>query len=166
MIKKIALWIVYILIVGLLVFGAANRTSAKTDQGLLFGNIEEIVSGRGQASGGSDNYDENGSYEASDHDEILEEHDWVSMSGKITSVGAEALEVQTGTDGVLEIEGRTWRFAQELGYVPVEGNEVIVSGFYENGEFEVATIQDLTTDQTFTLRDAYGKPMWGGGGRN
>ena len=52
MFKKIILWTVYILIVGLLVFGAANRTSAKTDQGTLFGNVDEIVARRGQGNDG------------------------------------------------------------------------------------------------------------------
>ena len=166
MIKKMAMWSVYVLIVGLLVFGAANRTSAKTDQGLLFGNMDEIIAGRGQAAGSSGSNDENGNYAASDHEVIIEEHDWVWLSGQIARVGAEALVIQIGTEGDLEVEGRSWRFAQELGYVPVEGNDVVVSGFYENGEFEVATIQDLTADQIFTLRDEFGKPMWGGGGRN
>ena len=166
MVKKIALWAAYILIVGLLVFGAANRTSAKTDQGILFGNMDEIVSGRGQATGGTGNYDETGNFESSDHEEILEEQDWVSYSGQITSIGAEALEIQTEAAGILGIEGRPWRFAQELGYDPLEGNEVLVQGFYENGEFEVSIINDLSIDQIFRLRDEYGKPMWGGGGRN
>lgn len=163
MVKKIMLWTVYVLIVGLLVFGAANRTSAKTDQGLLIGNLEEISGGRGQGNGSSV---EVGEYESAGHEEVLEKQDWVSLSGQIIAVGSEALEIQTGTAGILEIEGRSWRFAQELGYFPGEGKEVAVQGFYENGEFEVSIIHDLTTDQIFYLRDEYGKPMWGGGGRN
>ncbi len=163
MVKKIMLWTVYVLIVGLLVFGAANRTLAKTDQGLLIGNPEEIISGRGQGNGSSVEY---GEYEAAGHEEVLEQQDWVTLSGQIIAVGSEALEIQTGSAGDLEIEGRSWRFAQELGYVPGEGNEVVVQGFYEYGEFEVSTIHDLATDQIFKLRDEYGKPMWGGGGRN
>ena len=163
MVKKIMLWTVYVLIVGLLVFGAANRTSAKTDQGLLFGNLDEIIGGRGQGNGSTEEY---GEYEAADHEEILEEQDWLTLSGQITAVGSEAIEIQTGTAGILEIEGRSWRFSQELGYIPEVGNKVEVQGFYENGEFEVSIIQDLTIDQVFQLRDEYGKPMWGGGGRN
>jgi len=142
MVKKIALWAVYVLIVGLLVFGAANRTSAKTDQGILFGNMDEIVSGRGQATGVTGNYDENGNFESSDHEEILEEQDWVSYSGQITSIGAEALEIQTGVAGILEIEGRPWRFAQELGYDPLEGNEVMVQDFMK---MESSRYLSLTT---------------------
>ena len=166
MFKKIALWTVYVLIVGLLVFGAANRTSAKTDQGVLFGNLTENTGGRGQLDGTGEEYERNSNIENADHEENLEEHTWESMSGKVIGIGAEALVIDTESAGILEIEGRTWRFAQELGYVPAEGNEVLVQGFYENGEFEVAIIQDLTDDIIFRMRDEYGKPMWGGGGRN
>jgi len=163
MVKKIMLWTVYVLIVGLLVFGAANRTSAKTDQGLLFGNLDEITSGRGQGNGSTEEYSE---YDAAGHEEILEEQNWVTLNGQIIAVGSEVLEIQTSTAGMLEIEGRSWRFAQELGYVPGEGNEVVVQGLYENGEFEVSIIHDLGSDQIYRLRDDYGKPIWGGGGRN
>ena len=163
MFKKVILWTVYVLIVGLLVFGAANRTSAKTDQGLLFGNLDEIVGGRSQGDGSSEGYGEN---EDDGHEDILEEQDWASFSGQVISVGVEVLGIQTETAGILEIEGRPLRFALELGYVPGEGNDVVVQGFYENGMFEAATIEDLTNGQVFQLRDNYGKPIWGGGGRN
>jgi hypothetical protein len=163
MIKKIAMWTVYVLIVGLLVFGAVNRTSAKTDQGILFGNFEEAPGTRGRESGGVGSVEENSRYEETDHEDSIEDSDWVSFNGQVIAVGSEALEILTVSDGILEIEGRSWRFVQELGYVPAGGNEVVVRGFYENGEFEIATIQDLTADQVFKLRDEYGKPMWGGG---
>ena len=166
MFKKVILWTVYVFIVGMLVFGAANRTSAKTGQGILFGNWDDTVAGWGQgneSAGNSAGFDEN---EADIHEEILDEQKWVSFSGQIISIETEVLVIQTRTAGILEIEGRPLRFAQELGYVPEEGNEVVVQGFYENGEFEVSMIQDLTINQEFRLRDNYGRPMWGGGGRN
>ena len=34
---------------------------------------------------------------------------------------------------------------------------MVGQGFYENGEFEVSTIHDHTTDQIIRLRDEYGK---------
>ena len=166
MVKKIMLWTVYVLIAGLLVFGAANRTSATTDQGVLIGNLNEVFEGRGQGNSGSEIYDGYSEFEADDHEEIIEEQDWVTLSGQIIAVGTEALEIQTRTAGTLEIEGRPMRFSQEIGYVPGEGNEVVVQGFYENGEFEVSILQDLTAELIFQIRDEYGRPMWGGGGRN
>ena len=166
MFKKVILWTVYALIVGLLIFGAANRTSAKTDQGLLFGNLNEVFVERGQGNSSSGRIEGYGELEIDDHEEIIKEQDWVVLNGQIINISSEALEIETKTAGILEIEGRPWRFVQELGYVPEEGNELIVQGFYENGEFEVVTIQDLTADQIFQVRDESGRPMWGGGGRN
>ena len=164
MVKKIALWTVYILIVGLLVFGAANRTSAKSDQGLLFGNQDGIIEGRGQ--GDSDFVGEGafGEFEADDHEETLEEQDLVTLRGEIANLGSEALEIETEANGILEIKGRTWRYLRELGYSPEIGNQVVVQGFYENGEFEVSGFQDLLKELVFQIRDEYGRPMWGGGG--
>lgn len=164
MIKKISVWTVYALIVGLLIFGAANRTAAKTEQGPLFGSSDEVNERRGQGNESSGKVEENDDHEANDHEESLVEQDWVSLSGQVINVGAEALEIQTETAGILEISGRSWRFSQEIGYVPVEGNEVVVQGFYENGEYKVSTIQDLSNEQIIQLRDEYGKPAWGGGG--
>ena len=166
MVKKIFLWTVYVLIVGLLLFGAANRTSAKTDQGVLIGNLNEVFEGRGQGNSGSGKDDGYSEFEDDDHEEIIEEQDWVRLSGQIININSEALEIQTATAGILEIEGRSWRFIRELGYIPEEGNQVVVQGFYENGEFEVSIIQDLTTELIFQVRDESGRPLWGGGGRN
>lgn len=163
MVKKILLWAGYVLIVGLLVFGAANRTAAKSGQEPLIGNLNEAFTGRGEGvdrSGQAEGYDE---YETNDHEEIIKKQDWVILSGQIVKVSSESLEIQTGSTGILEIEGRTWRYLQELGYVPGELNEVVVMGFYENGEFEVSSIQDLTAELAFQIRDEYGRPMWGGG---
>ncbi len=166
MFKKVVLWTVYALIVGLLIFGAANRTSAKTDQGLLFGNLNEVFVERGQGNSNSGSNEGHDELETDDHEEIIKEQDWVVLNGQIINISSEALEIETKTAGILEIEGRSWRFVQELGYAPVEGNELVVQGFYENGEFEVVTIQDLTAIQIFQIRDESGRPMWGGGGRN
>ncbi len=166
MFKKLILWTVYALIVGLLIFGAANRTAAKTDQGLLFGTSNEVFGERGQGNNGSSGKEGYGDFEADDHEGIIEGQDWVVLSGQITRISSDTLEIQTITAGILEIEGRSWRFVRELGYVPLEGNELVVQGFYENGEFELSIIQDLTADQVFQIRDESGRPMWGGGRNN
>ena len=102
MVKKIMLWTVYVLIVGLLVFGAANRTLAKTDQGLLIGNPEEIISGRGQGNGSSVEY---GEYEAAGHEEVLEQQDWVTLSGQIIAVGSELLRSKPALPEIWKLRG-------------------------------------------------------------
>ena len=162
MIKKIFMWIVYAAIVGLLIFGAANRTAAKMDQGVLFGRSEDITED-GQRRGGSGNSEISGDFGDVDHEENPVEHDWVSLNGQIILVDLRALEVLTEKYGILEISGRSWRFAQESGYLPDLGNEVILDGFFEIGEFEVSSIQDLSAGQIVFLRDEFGHPLWNGG---
>lgn len=163
MFKKIMMWTIYAGIVGLLIFGAANRTLAKTDQGLLLGGADDFSREGGRGNGGSGNGGQSVDAGITDPEVNLVEYDWVSLSGQIIHVDSEVLEIQTRTVGILEIEGRSWRFVQELGYVPMEGNELVVQGFYENGEFEVSTMEDLTANQLFQLRDESGRPLWGGG---
>ncbi|MCD6344029.1 MAG: hypothetical protein J7M17_00285, partial [Anaerolineae bacterium] len=45
------------------------------------------------------------------------------------------------------------------------GDEVTVLGFHEDGEFKAGTVENLTTDETITLRDETGRPLWAGRGR-
>ena len=162
MIKRIFMWIVYGAIVGLLIFGAANRTAAKTDQNTLFGRAD-VIAEDDQRRGGSGNPESSSEFGYTDHEENPEEHDWVSLNGQIILVDGRILEVQSESYGILEISGRSWRFAQAAGYLPAAGNEVILDGFFENGEFEVSTIQDLSAGQIVFLRDESGHPLWNGG---
>jgi len=45
------------------------------------------------------------------------------------------------------------------------GDEIVVRGFHEDGEFKAGTVENVTTGETITLRDASGRPMWAGGGQ-
>ena len=162
MFKKIIMWTIYAMIVGLLIFGAANRTAAKTDQDILFGRSDGVTK-NGQGRGGYGNVEQSSDFGDADHEENPVGHDWVSISGQIILVDGRMLEVLIENDGVLEISGRSWRFAQESGYLPEVGNEVILDGFFENGAFEVSAIQDISAGQVVFLRDESGHPLWAGG---
>ena len=50
------------------------------------------------------------------------------------------------------------------GFAPDVGDQVTLDGFYENGEFEVTFIANLTNDQTVYLRDETGHPLWASSG--
>jgi len=64
----------------------------------------------------------------------------------------------------IEVIRRPWRFAKEQGFAPQVGDHVTLDSFYENGEFEIACITDLTNGQTVYLRDETGHPLWASGG--
>lgn len=56
-------------------------------------------------------------------------------------------------------------YREEQGFVLEIGEQVQVSGFYEDGEFKAQQVTKLATGESITLRDNYGRPMWAGRGR-
>ena len=181
MIKKIFLWTVFASFVGLLVFGAVNRTAAKVDhdrdQSLkVERELEKEQSpnspGNNRLGGNSDNNRQQGNSgnikQADESREYLTEsnpknHDWMALAGTIDEVDSSRLWIKKDDSVIMEITGRAWRFAQESGYIPAVGNEIELDGFYEDGEYKPAVIRDLTTGQAFLLRDESGHPLWSGG---
>jgi hypothetical protein len=91
--------------------------------------------------------------------------DWLSVVGTVGSVDSSVLVVHTDGQEVV-VEGRAWRFAQELGFTAQVDDQVTLTGFYEDGEFKVSQIDDATNGETVLIRDETGRPMWAGrGGR-
>jgi hypothetical protein len=73
--------------------------------------------------------------------------------------------VQMDNGELVEMIGRPWTFAQEQGFTAEAGDRVTLVGFYENGEFEVGQLDNLTTGLSVTIREDSGRPLWAGGGR-
>jgi hypothetical protein len=89
---------------------------------------------------------------------------WLNLQGTVVSVDADALVVESGGEQVL-VENRPWWFAQDQGFTTQVGNQLTLTGFYEDGDFEVGRIDDATSGQTVLIRDENGRPLWAGGGR-
>jgi len=159
MVKKIIMWTIYAGIVGLLIFGAVNRTAAKTDQGVLFGSTNEEA-GDGQERGGLGNPEQSNDLGEVEHNETLEDHDWAEIGGVILKFDSKYLIIQTDNNSELELSGRAWRFILESGYMPAEGSELRLSGFYENGEYKIVSFQDQDSAQIIMVRDSSGQPLW------
>ncbi len=179
MFKKILIWSIYAGVVGLLIYGAVIRTEAKT-QGNKFqpeGRLEDESLGQEGGGGGwSRNGEEsrgragegsgrNGSSSGSGDEVNLaedQEHDWISLAGVVSNLDAESLWIETGQAENLEITGRTWLFISESDILISIGDQVELSGFYEDDEFELALIQDLTTGAFLQVRENSGRPLWSG----
>jgi hypothetical protein len=87
--------------------------------------------------------------------------EWESLTGRVAFLDSE-VTLQTSEGEVLVGMGQAgyWEdFALEI------GDEVLVTGFYEDGEFKAGTVENLTTGETIVLRDETGRPMWAGNGR-
>ncbi|MBU1660475.1 MAG: hypothetical protein KKD28_03275 [Chloroflexi bacterium] len=178
MLKKTILWTLYAAFVGVLIFGAINRTTAKTsgDDRLqtgpaaereAAGNLESGGNGNahGQEEAASPQLDEPVGHEDGEiegHDTA--EHEWVTLTGTVSSILPRGMVVAESSGQLIEIARRPWRFAQEQGFVPNIGDQVTLDGFYENGEFEAACLTDSTNGQIVYLRDETGHPLWASGG--
>ena len=90
--------------------------------------------------------------------------EWVTLQGSVVSVDEDALVVQAGGEQI-EVENRPWWFAQEQGFSAQVGDQVVLVGFYENGEFEVGQLSNATSGQVVGIREENGRPEWAGRGR-
>ncbi len=88
----------------------------------------------------------------------------ISLQGEVMSVNEDELVLNTAGEELI-IEGRAWRYAQEQQFTTGAGHSLQVSGFYENQNLEVVQMTDLTSDQSVTVRDETGRPLWAGQGR-
>jgi hypothetical protein len=90
---------------------------------------------------------------------------WLTLQGTVTSVDTAVLVMQAANGQEIVVENRPWWFAQEQGFSTQVGDELTVVGFYENDEFEVGGITNLTTGQAVSIREDSGRPLWAGRGR-
>ncbi len=211
MIKKIFLGALFLGLAGVLIFGAVNRTIAKSIETPLAkgesggrqleGSIEtEHQGGHGQfesnaADGTHETHDHEGdcsgnlseSYGLTNEldsslvgqrrggggrnsDDSIAGHSeaetasWITVEGSVVSADAEALVVSTADGETVVIEGRAWRFAQELDYTVRVDAPITVVGFYEDGEFKVVQISGNDSEVPLQLRELSGRPKWAGGG--
>ena len=91
--------------------------------------------------------------------------DVVIIPAIVQSVSSEAALFQTDDGDTVVVEGRALSFAMELGLSLTDGDQMLLEGFYENGDFEVSSVENLTTGQWIVLREPEGRPLWAGGGR-
>jgi hypothetical protein len=181
LVKKILLWSVYAGVVALLIFGAVIRTEAKVGQvyyqpGLNFESKDSGSLGQGNRENEKSKDNEEGetlndrgsrgSFSGNGEEELLgaeEENDRISLAGVVVSLEPESLWIAIDQAEDLELTGRAYRFILESEFLISVGNQVEISGLYENGEFKISWIQNLITGQELRIRQDSGKPLWGGG---
>ena len=56
-------------------------------------------------------------------------------------------------------------YRESQGFVLKLGENVRVSGYWEDDEFKAAQIESLDSGESIVLRDVSGRPMWAGQGR-
>lgn len=91
--------------------------------------------------------------------------EWMTLDGIATAVSADEMTLQTDGGEAVLVDGRAWRFLQEQGMVINARDRLRLTGFYEAGEFQVGSLDNLTTGQSVSIRDESGRPLWTGRGR-
>jgi hypothetical protein len=89
---------------------------------------------------------------------------WKVISGTVFGLEDDELTIDTGDGAVTVHLGPEWYWETE-GISFVDGDQIQVSGFYEDDTFEVGSIENLTAGQSVTLRNETGRPLWAGRGR-
>lgn len=186
MLKKIVVGLIVTLLSGGLIYGAINRTQAKSEQAnnetpsRQYANRNEHQisstdeggerSGQNKQGGfGQNNEDQRSQVEetvqprGNERVGDAEVSEWVSVFGTVLEVSKDAILVLTDQGDELVIEGMTLRYAQEQGFYTSNGNTVRLLGFYENGEFEIGEMEDLSSGLVVTVREESGRPLWAGG---
>jgi len=91
--------------------------------------------------------------------------EWVTVEGQVTAMDDGEIVVQTAEANALTLHtGPEWYWEANDYQVSI-GDELKVSGFYHEDEFEIGQIENLTSGQLITLRDSDGRPLWAGQGR-
>ncbi|MGD8815016.1 MAG: hypothetical protein PVI78_11145 [Anaerolineales bacterium] len=136
---------------------SANASSSRGN-----GRDASVTSSLGQGRG---NAGQQGESATSPVPEADHQDDWDQLLGEVLNVDETSLELVLADSETFIIEGQTWRYAQELGLTVEIGDEVSVSGYLEDDEFKVGSLENLTSGQIVILREASGRPVWAGGGQ-
>jgi hypothetical protein len=184
--NKIIVGIVVALLSGGLIYGAINRTQAKSEHTSgetatrQYANQNEPrATSNGSGAGRASDSNRRGSGQVSARQgarneavvQPREEKEMVGaaqvtervvIQGKVQEVSEESILILTDQGDELIIEGMPLRFAQEAGFTTAVDKRVELTGFYENGEFEVAKIVDLFSGLAIDIREDTGRPLWAG----
>lgn len=90
--------------------------------------------------------------------------DWISLEGYVTSADTSQVLVSLLDGETADFSGRAWTFAQESGFALQMGDRLRLTGFYEDTDLEVGSIDNLTSGISIQIREQSGRPLWAGRG--
>ncbi len=188
MIGKVFVGVVIAVLTGGLVMGAINRTTSRNASSRSI-NAEDHESGslgvqngdgyessRNRGQGESDGAEISGfqgnqagihgfaGNETAGKGIAIGVDGWIEMSGVVTDLETNLLQVRLEDGSLLEMSRRAWWFAQDQGFSASIGDQLNLTGFIEGDEFETAKLENLTTGLSVAIRDENGRPLWAGKG--
>jgi len=135
------------------------------EEGNGIGKGDGIGSGNGKGQGKGNSQGRGNGYRGGNSGDQTMAIEWLTYEGAVQFMDEISLVILATNGETVEISDRAWRYAQEQGFLPKVGDQVTLTSFYDDyGSLEVASISDLTNNQSITLRDVNGRPMWAGRG--
>jgi len=145
---------------------ASTDSSGARGSGGNGGTGSQIVAerGGGYGSGNSGGNAVGGGDGTGTPEAAIAPEEWLTVSGVVVTM-EEDLVVRTpdGTEITFSL-GPSW-YHESAGVAIAVGDEVQVTGFYEDGELMAGTVENLSSGQALALRDESGQPLWSGRGR-
>ena len=169
MIMKIFGWAIFAGLTAVLVFGAVNRTQAIASEHGSVGDNQGVGRVQESTNNGQQNSDQGnrqGQGRATLEEVGVAQNEnleWFSLLGSVSLVAADTLTIATADGSSIDINGRTWSYAQEMGFNPQKGDNLQLMGFYETPDhMEISEVVNLTSGENVVLRDENGRPGWAG----
>jgi len=177
MFKKVLLGMLAVVVIGAVVVGVVDALTGKSvaAQGIAAqGAVQtQSVAGNGQGQGQGYRGGQGTSNGAGGQGQTTNPNpgtpqanitQTVTIAGVVQSFDGVGISVTTADGAPLWVQLGQSRYVSAQGAVYNVGDHVTATGFYENGQFQASSVVNDTTDQTLTLRDTNGRPLWAGGG--
>lgn len=91
--------------------------------------------------------------------------DWIDLNGELTEIESDLWIITLSDGSQIELEGRALSYLIDQGFSASVGDQIAMSGFYEDDHFKIGQIVNQNTGQESELRTLTGQPLWSGGGR-
>ncbi|MBT3187770.1 MAG: hypothetical protein HN736_13475 [Anaerolineae bacterium] len=156
MLKRAIFWLLYLLFVVGLIWGAINRTSSVLEE-----NDRSSGSNHTREINQTAEIEATPSEDHSDREVIVR---WEILKAEISVLSNRDATMILENGEILSLNPRSWRFAQAQGLQAQLGDSLLLTGFFENEKFEVVHLRNLDNGTVAQIRDEAGHPLWVSGG--
>lgn len=151
-----------VMIEGSIAEGMIHASTLVTDAGDTL--VLRTETGQPMWSGGVDNSQgQNGNAEYTGEPQ-KQVDEWVTLEGTLMSFQGGNMTMSTTAGEIVPFKTGQPRFFSEQGVTFQVGDEIIVVGYYDNGQFRAGDITQVSTGARVMLLDPNGRPLWAGPG--
>lgn len=100
-----------------------------------------------------------------DPSQMLGNPELETYEGIVVEATEDTLTLEAGLESPLIVEGRAWHYSQEMGFIPMVGDNILLEGYYEDAEYKLVFMTNMSANTIIQLREITGRPAWAGGGK-